>query len=98
MDIESILAISMSLGIPILVIIGVFTLKFKKMSMSEVTSEDKKMISQLISQNEDLQNRLQNMETIVSELDTDLLKLNAHTKSDLEIELARLKQKEKLKG
>ena len=94
---EDIVFILMVFGIPMSAVIGHYVIKYKKLSMGEMTSEDKKMLAQALHENKELRNRLQNMETIVGEIDTDLLKLNSHSTPTVDEQLNKLKQEQIIK-
>jgi hypothetical protein len=95
---EGIIAIIMIFGIPLSAIIGGIWLKSKKMSQGQLSSDDKQLLMSMVQENEALKRRMENMETIVNEVDMDLVKLNAHTNNDLEREMERMKIMEKMKN
>ncbi len=90
-------AVIMIFGIPLSAIIGGFWLKNKKMSQGALSGEDKQLLMDVVKENAELKRRMENMETIVNEVDMDLVKLNAHTKNDFEREMERMKEVEKVK-
>lgn len=94
---EGILAIIMIFGIPIVAIVGGIWLKGKKLSQNQLTGEDKQLLTKIVQENEELKRRMENMEMIVSEVDTDLIKLNAHSKNDFEKQIEQVKSVEKMK-
>ena len=80
---EGILAILMIFGIPLSAIIGSYIIKYKKIQAGSITSEDKEKIEAVLRENKELKARLNNVETIVGEIDMDLLRLESHTKPEL---------------
>ncbi|TAD99888.1 MAG: hypothetical protein EAZ97_07565 [Bacteroidetes bacterium] len=69
----------MALSIPLTAIIGVTYayVKTKKLASDQLSASEKKEILDLKNENIALQQRLQNLETIVSVIDVDALKLNS---------------------
>jgi phage shock protein B len=64
--------------IPIVAIIGAYIVKIIKIrseSNQGLSSEDKKRLDMLVAQNADMQERVENLETIITSLDKELLAL-----------------------
>ncbi len=96
-EFTGLVAVIMALGIPLSAIIGGVWLKGKKMAQGQLSGEDKQLLMNMAKENQELKRRMENMETIVNEVDIDLVKLNAHTKNDFEREMERMKEVEKVK-
>jgi len=80
MNISAILALS----IPIVAIVGHYYLKLKEMESKQkgLSQKDEDIITKLIAENQELKERIGNLEEIVTSLDKDLISLHSKTKLD----------------
>jgi hypothetical protein len=90
-------AVIMIFGIPLSAIVGGIWLKSKKISQGQLSGKDNQLLMNMAKENQELKRRMENMETIVNDVDIDLVKLNAHTKGDFERKIDRMKEVEKVK-
>lgn len=67
------LAIFMVFSVPLSVIGGIFYLKAKKLQLQEFNSDERQVLLQLKQENAALRDRLDSIETIVSEIDHTIL-------------------------
>ncbi len=75
-----IIAILMVFGIPITAIISHTWLKAKKMDAERGLGQaDLQLLQALKNENEELRNRIENIETILSDVDLDLLRIKGDT-------------------
>lgn len=75
-----ILAILMVFGIPLTAILSHTWLKAKKMEAERgLGHADMQLLQALKNENEELRNRIENLETILSDVDLDLLRIKGGT-------------------
>jgi phage shock protein B len=72
-------------SIPLVAILSGTYLKAKKLKGSTLTDEERQQIREVLAENKKLQSRVENLETIVAEVDLDLLKIGSTSGSDRQI-------------
>jgi len=74
----------LALCIPIVAIIGGYYVKLKQMELdkSKVSDKDLDIMKQISKENEQLKQRVENLEQIITSLDKDLLALKPHNNTD----------------
>ena len=74
---EAVIGIVMALSIPLSAIIGAYILKYKRMQLDKggLTNEDKLKIDKILNENQQLRGRVENLESIVTTFDKELLML-----------------------
>lgn len=89
-----IVAIFMTMSIPLSAIIGSYVLRYKKLNAGTFNNEDKELLNSLMMQVNNQQTRLENLEVIVADLDR--LQLNADNQSALKGQIEMIKKEVKL--
>lgn len=97
---DLVIAVLMFGVIPVTGIFSILWFKAQKLKHGKFSDKDRQLLSKVLQENEELRKRVENIETIASDSDIDLLKLNPQTLSRLDEELAKVKglaEREKLK-
>ena len=82
----SVLIMGMLASIPLSAIIGSYVMKYKKMTLEGggLTNEDKLKIDKILNENQQLRGRVENLESIVTTFDKELLMLKASDDNETE--------------
>jgi len=92
-SIIAIVAIVMGVSIPISAIISSAVVKIKKMKLQEqnsISQKDKKLLQQALKENEELKQRIENLELVTS--DPDMIKINNVKEGDLQQQIDSIKK------
>lgn len=88
---DLVVAVLMFGVIPITGIFSILWFKAQKLKHGKFSDKDRELISKVLKENVELRKRVENIETIASDSDIDLLKLNPQTRSRLDEELLKVK-------
>lgn len=76
----------MIFSIPLAAVIGSYAIKYKKLILDQggLTNEDKLKIDKIVNENQQLRGRVENLESIVTTFDKELLMLKASDDNETE--------------
>lgn len=76
----------MIFSIPLAAVIGSYAIKYKKLLLDQggITNEDKLKIDKILNENQQLRGRVENLESIVTTFDKELLMLKASDDNETE--------------
>jgi hypothetical protein len=89
---DLVVAVLMFGVLPLTGIFSILWFKAQKLKQSKFSDKDRQLISKVLQENEELRKRVENIETIASDSDIDLLKLNPQVRSRLDEELLKMKE------
>lgn len=76
MDITELVAVVMTMSIPLSAILGAYYIKLKKIkAQGALSNKDMERIQHVLQENKELKERVNNLETIVTEIDSQLRQL-----------------------
>lgn len=95
---EGVIVTFIVMSIPLSAIIGSYVMKYKKMELDKggLTNEDKLKIDKIVNENQQLRERVGNLESIVTTFDKELLMLKASDDNEtdkIQKQIAELSQK-----
>lgn len=75
-----------AVSIPLIAVLGSYILKYKKLILDQggLTNDDKLKIDKIVNENQQLRGRVENLESIVTTFDKELLMLKASDDNETE--------------